>query len=219
MTIVRRFEPVIISTKEELLSALRAGDIKTSKYNLLNEDQKLFVEMIVFGGYSAIEAIKVIRPKAKSYKALANRWIALPNVAETLEELSKAKDRKFMAEVTNARDMALAKLQFIMSTTQDESLAAVCAKTILDKAEKAITSRETNDGVVEGIKFAIELAKEVNMNKNFNGDEPIIINSTPIEKNDDAVEAEYEEGPNGLPYTFSYESIDNYHAVDNEDEE
>lgn len=211
MAIVRRFEPVIISTKEELLTALRNGDIKTSKYNLLSEEQKLFVEMIVFGGYSAVEAIKVIRPKAKSYKALANRWIALPNVAETLEELSKAKDRKFMAEITNARDMALAKLQFIMSTTEDESLAAVCAKTILDKAEKAISSKETNDGVVEGIKFAIELAKEVNMNNNYNKNEPIILTADDTE----IVEAKIEEenippSQNGLSYTLNYQAVDNY---------
>lgn len=211
MAIVRRFEPVIISTKEELLTALRNGDIKTSKYNLLSEEQKLFVEMIVFGGYSAVEAIKVIRPKAKSYKALANRWIALPNVAETLEELSKAKDRKFMAEITNARDMALAKLQFIMSTTEDESLAAVCAKTILDKAEKAISSKETNDGVVEGIKFAIELAKEVNMNNNYNKNEPIILTADDAEIVEAKIEEEYiPPSQNGLSYTLNYQAVDNY---------
>lgn len=200
MAIVRRFEPVVLSTKQELLTALRVGDIKTSKYNTLPEDQKLFVEMIVFGGYKAEEAIKIIRPKAKSFRALANRWVALPNVADTLEELSKAKDRKFMAEISNARDMALAKLQFIMSTTQDESLAAVCAKTILDKAEKSVTTKDVNDSVVEGIKFAIELAKEVNNNNPKQ--EPIII-----------FDAEVEEpisNRNGMTYTLNYEQVDNY---------
>lgn len=210
MTTLRRFEPVVLSTKEELLTALREGDIKTAKYNLLTEEQKLFVEMIVFGGYSAPEAIKTIRPKAKNFKALANRWTALPSVADALEELSKSKDRKFMAEVTNARDIALAKLQFIMSTTEDESLAAVCAKTILDKAEKAISSKETNDGVVEGIKFAIELAKEVNMNNSYDGEEPVII----FEATDtNIVDADIEDvnpGNNGLTYALNYEAVDNY---------
>jgi len=210
MTTLRRFEPVVLSTKEELLTALREGDIKTSKYNLLTEEQKLFVEMIVFGGYSAPEAIKTIRPKAKNFKALANRWTALPSVADALEELSKSKDRKFMAEVTNARDIALAKLQFIMSTTEDESLAAVCAKTILDKAEKAISSKETNDGVVEGIKFAIELAKEVNMNKTYDGDEPIIIFEDTDSKVVDADIEDIKPGNNGLTYALNYEAVDNY---------
>lgn len=184
---MRNFEPVVLTTKEELLTALRDGDIKSSKYNALTEEHKLFVEMIVFGGYKGIDAVKVIRPLSRTPKALANRWIALPNVADTLEELTQAKDRKFMAEISNARDVALGKLQFIMSTTTDESLAAVCAKTILDKAEKAISSKEEKDTAVTGFKFAIELAKEININREYDAnapivDAPIIIDSKPIEK-------------------------------------
>lgn len=211
MCMKREFIPVVLSTKEELLTALRLGDIKTSKYNLLNEEEKLFVEMIVFGGFTAVEAMKSIRPKAKSYKAMANRWVALPSVADTLEELSKAKDRKFMAEISNVRDIALAKLQFIMSTTEDESLAAVCAKTILDKAEKAVTSKDANDNAIAGFSFALELAKEVNRTNEFNGDDVIII---PKEKIIDAKEDDPEDEPRvnkaGLPFTLNYEAIDNY---------
>lgn len=224
MGLVRKFEPMVITTKEELLLALKTGDIKTSKYNLLTEDQKLFVELIVFGGYTAQEAIKMVRPKAKSFKALANRWTALPNVAETLEELSQSKDRKFMAEISNARDMALSKLQFIMSTTKDDSLAAVCAKTILDKAEKAVASKDSESNVVEGIKFAIELAKEVNSATNYNKDAVIIIPEDPVIDADveDVVEEDRDlleevKGPSksdkGLSYTLNYESVDNYTKV------
>lgn len=209
MATLRKFEPVVLTTKEELLLALREGEIKSSKYNMLTEDQKLFVEMIVFGGYKADEAMKVIRPKAQSWKALANRWTALSSVAETLEELSKAKDRKFMAEVSNSRDMALSKLQFIMLNTEDESLAAVCAKTILDKAERAITSKESNDTAIEGFKFAIELAKEVNRTSaEFDGDETIVIPEAVIidsEEEDPVINKK-----TGLKFALSYEGVDNY---------
>lgn len=215
MATLRRFEPVVLTTKEELLVALRTGDIKTSKYNLLNEEQKLFVEMIVFGGYSAEEAIRVIRPKANSYKALANRWTALPSVADTLEELSMAKDRKFMAEVSNSRDIALSKLQFIMLNTEDESLAAVCAKTILDKAERAIATKENNDTAAAGFRFAIELAKEVNRSSAYDGDEPIIVDANPVIVVD-AVEPETQS--NGLKYALNYEAVDNYTEDYNEPE-
>ena len=57
----RTFTPDIISTKENLLTALRTGDIKSSKYNLLNEEEKLFVELIVFGDYNAEQAMMSIR--------------------------------------------------------------------------------------------------------------------------------------------------------------
>lgn len=210
----REFVPVVLSTKEELLQALQKGDIKSSKYNLLGEDHRLFVEMIVFGGYSAREAVKVIRPRAKSFKATAERWVALPNIAEALEELSRAKDKKFMAEISSARDMALAKLQFIMTTTEDPSLAAICAKTILDKAEKSLeNNKDKKADATETIKFALEFAKEVNSlsKKDLREDEPIIIYDTPIRTD-----------PNdkGLIYDMSYENVDNYYPkdIDNEEE-
>ena len=57
----RTFTPDIISTKENLLTALRTGDIKSSKYNLLNEEEKLFVELVVFGDYNAEQAMMSIR--------------------------------------------------------------------------------------------------------------------------------------------------------------
>ena len=210
----REFVPVVLTTKEELLQALKKGDIKSSKYNLLSEDHKLFVELIVFGGYSAREAVKVIRPKAKSFKGTAERWAALENVADALEELSRAKDKKFMAEISSARDMALQKLQFIMTTTEDASLAAVCAKTILDKAEKSIeNNRDKSATATETIKFALEFAKEVHSlsKEDVKEDEPIIIYEEPIRKDPD---------DKGLIYEMNYAGVDNYHAknIDNVDE-
>ena len=46
-----------------------------------------------------------------------------------------------MAEVTTSRDMALRKLMYIMNTTEDDGVAAACAKTILDKADNITTGK------------------------------------------------------------------------------
>ena len=110
---------------------------KVSKYNLLNEEEKLFVELVVFGDYSAEQAAMTIRGE-NYHKGQGNRMCARPNVADALEELSYKKNKKFMAEVTSSRDAALRKLMYIMNTTEDEGVAAACAKTILDKADKVI---------------------------------------------------------------------------------
>ena len=120
----RTFTPDIISTKENLLTALRTGDIKSSKYNLLNEEEKLFVELIVFGDYNAEQAMMSIRG-SNYHKGMGNRMCARPGVADALEELSYKKNKKFMAEVTTSRDMALRKLMYIMNTTEDEGVAVL----------------------------------------------------------------------------------------------
>lgn len=153
----RVFAPDIITTKENLLTALRNGDIKSSKYNLLNEEEKLFVELVVFGDYNAEQAMMSIRGSANYHKGMGNRMCARPNVADALEELSYKKNKKFMAEVTSSRDAALRKLMYIMNTTEDESVAAACAKTILDKAEKVTTEKEAQNAV-NAIQFNINLA-------------------------------------------------------------
>ena len=223
---LRKFTPMIIQTKEELMIAMKEGKLKTSKYNLLDDREKLFVELVCFGGYTGEQAIRVIVPGSKNPGAIANRLMSNPDVVETINELSVAKDRKFAAEVASARDMALEKLKFIMTTTSDQALAASCAKTILDKAEFYSKQTEAKDDEPVGaVRFNIRVD-----NVNVNGapspkkDEPVIIELTPQEINaavgHDVVNEDTGETiepvsreinpETGLPYTLKYEGINNY---------
>jgi hypothetical protein len=222
---LRKFVPMIIQTKEELITAMREGRIKSTKYNLLDDREKMFVELVCFGGYSGEQAVRAIVPGTKAPLAIANRIMSNPDVRETINELTVAKDRKFAAEIASAREMALDKLKFIMATTDDPALAASCAKTILDKAETYVKQNDKKeDEPVGGVRFNIKVD-----NVNVNGapspkkDEPVIIELTPDEINK-AVgkEVVLEDGevidPNpkevnpdtGLPYVLKYEGIDNY---------
>lgn len=207
----RTFAPDIITTKENLLTALRNGDIKSTKYNLLNEEEKLFVELVVFGDYNAEQAMMSIRG-SNYHKGMGNRMCARPNVSDALEELSYKKNKKFMAEISSSRDMALRKLMYIMNTTEDESVAAACAKTILDKSEKITTEKQAADAV-NAIQFNINLAPrpvDVN-NPKFDKDSPIIYD---VQDYDEVVSdvIPTKETPNesGLDFKLNYSSIDNY---------
>lgn len=208
----RIFSPDIITTKENLLTALRNGDIKTSKYNLLNEEEKLFVELVVFGDYSAEQAMMSIRGSANYHKGMGNRMCARPNVADALEELSYKKNKKFMAEVTSARDVALRKLMYIMNTTEDESVAAACAKTILDKSEKITTEKQAQDAV-NAIQFNINLApQQVDVsNPKVNLSSPIILDAKDYDEAVEEILPEKEASPSsGLQFKLNYQDIDNY---------
>ena len=116
---MRVLQPKVIETKQQLLQALKNGELQTSKYNLLNQNEKLFVELIAFGDYTGEQAIRVIDPMIRAPQAAANRLLANPNVAATLEELTVQRDKKFMAEVSTARDMALPIRWRIWSLTRD----------------------------------------------------------------------------------------------------
>ena len=205
----RTFTPEIISTKENLLTALRNGDIKTSKYNLLNEEEKLFVELIVFGDYNAEQAMMSLRGEGY-HRGMGSRMCARPNVAEALEELSFKKNKKFMAEISTSRDMALRKLMYIMNTTEDESVAAACAKTILDKAEKITSEKDARDAV-NAIQFNINLAPtNVDVSQpNVDLDAPIIKDTKEYNK---AIDATIDNRPkaSGLDFKLNYQNIDNY---------
>jgi hypothetical protein len=141
----RVFKPMILQTKQQLLTALKKGHIPTSKYNLLSREEKLFVEMVVFGGYTAEQAVKVIFPKVRSARAKARQLIAKKDIADTLEELSINQDKKFLAEASNYRDMALSKLKYIMQTTGDEAVAVVAAKAILEQTNKVYQEQFKKD--------------------------------------------------------------------------
>jgi hypothetical protein len=154
----RIFQPLVIQDKQEFLQLLKNGKLKYSKYNVLNDQQKLFVELVVFGGYSGEQAMKAIDPEIRNPKLLANRMASDPDVAATLEELSAQKDKKFMTELSEARELALSKLMFIMSTTKDEALAAAAAKTIIDASGKAVAmNAKKDDGQVGQVKFSIQV--------------------------------------------------------------
>lgn len=223
---LRKFSPMIIQTKQELLEAMKQGRIKSSKYNLLTDREKLFVELVCFGGYTGEQAVRAIVPGTKSPSAIANRIMSNPDVVETINELSVAKDRKFAAEISSARDMALEKLKFIMATTTDPALAASCAKIILDKSEFYSKQTEAKDDEPVGaVRFNIRVD-----NVNVNGasspkkEEPVIIELTPDEINKavghevineetgEAIEpVSTEINPEtGLPFVLKYEGINNY---------
>lgn len=209
--IKREFQPDIITTKENLLTALRNGDIKTSKYNLLNEEEKLFVELVVFGDYNAEQAMMSIRGD-DYHKGMGNRMCARPNVADALEELSYKKNKKFMAEISSSRDMALRKLMYIMNTTEDESIAAACAKTILDKADRITTEKEAKDAV-NAIQFNINLAPQpVDVeNPKVDLNSPIIMDVQDYdEKPKELFPKEEPINSSGLDFKLNYQDVNNY---------
>ena len=205
----RIFAPDIITTKENLLVALRNGDIKSSKYNLLNEEEKLFVELVVFGDYGAEQAMMSIRG-SDYHKGQGNRMCARPNVADALEELSYKKNKKFMAEISSSRDQALRKLMYIMNTTEDESVAAACAKTILDKSEKITTEKEASNAV-NAIQFNINLApRPVDIsNPKVDLDSPVIMDVVDYDEKVSQV-IQPEDKSSGLDFKLNYQSVDNY---------
>lgn len=228
---LRKFSPMVLQTKEELIQALDQGRLESSKYNLLNEREKRFVQLVCFAGYTAEQAIHVIIPGVKNTTLIANRLMSNKAVMDTIEELSVARDRKFAAEISSARDMALEKLKFILATTDDPALAASCAKIILDKSEFYTKQADKKDDEpVGGVKFSIRVD-----NVNVSGapspkeNEPVIIELTPQEINravgKDVVDedtgqvyegASAEINPEtGLPYVIKYEGIDNYNDNEN----
>ena len=241
----RALQPKILETKEELLIALKSGQLKTSKYNLLTPNEKLFVELIVFGGYTGEQAVKCISPTVRNAQAISNRMLSNPDVADTLEELSIQKDKKFMAEISSARDMALSKLKYIMSTTSDQSLAASCAKVILDKSEAIMKNHDKKEEQVGGVRFNIQVenvytggatpasAEPVIIPIDVEVEDQVIVEKKAIEKQLDSQIASKKAKLNnlskkvdppkvnpttGLPYVIAYEGVDNYTNVASEEE-
>lgn len=206
----RTFSPEIIETKEALLNALRQGDIKSSKYNTLNEEEKLFCELVVFGDYSAEQAMKQIRGN-EYHRGMGNRMCARAGVADALEELSYKRNKKFMAEITSARDMALRKAMYIMNTTEDESVALAASKLILDRSEKVTTEKEAAN-VINAIQFNIQAAPKTlddPSNPSIDRDAPIIIEDIDIEDNKQEILKEKTKST-GLDFVLDYGNINNY---------
>lgn len=242
----RVFQPTILQTKQELLLALKSGEIKSSKYNLLSDAEKTFVELMVFGDYTGDQAIRVMDPTQKHPGVVANKMLGNPDVADTIDELTVQKDKKFMSEVSSARDMALAKLKYIMTTTKDDTLAAATAKTIMDKAEKVLTKKEQDTGPGH-VQFNIQVENLYAQGDKRNDTDDIVI---PLEdadfeeiENEKAVKREEliqidkkidqrkkdlkdkrKENKSrpinpktGLPYTLTYEAVNLYEKEKEED--
>lgn len=234
----RVLKPIILETKQELLMALKSGGIKSSKYNLLNDDQKLFVELVCFAGYTPEEAIRAIVPGTKMAKALANRMALDPTVCETIDELTVAKNKKFRSMVTDARELALEKIKYIMMTTDDDALAASCAKIIMDKGEGAMRDSDNREEPVGAVKFQISVENVYAGGSHPKSDksEPVIIEidddqidsevaKLREEKEDLKREIENDKIKNkkameninpetGLPYVLKYEGVDYYNDND-----
>ena len=232
----RILQPKVIETKQQLLQALKNGELQTSKYNLLNQNEKLFVELIAFGDYTGEQAVRAIDPLIRAPQAAANRLLANPNVAATLEELTVQRDKKFMAEVSTARDMALSKLKYIMTTTNDDALAAACAKTILDKANDAMKNISKQEEPVGQVRFAIQVDNVYtgNVQNNYNKEEPVIITLEDQEEQqlqsersqlkEEISELKKKKVVNqtvnpatGLPYIISYEGVNAYEGEEDEE--
>lgn len=212
----RAFKPLVLETKQQLRNALKSGQLQCTKYNLLDDDEKLFVEMLVFGDYTGEQAMRCIKPTLRDARAAGNRMMANPNVADALQELSVQRDKKFMAELMGARDMAMNKLKYIMATSTDEAVVVTCAKIILERGEKIILDNTKKDlDRPTGIVFNIKVDNaSINPRKEADIIEGETIEVEVDEHNEEQPEhmaAQLSEvGPNGLPFTISYEGVDNY---------
>ena len=156
----RVFSPVILTTKEELMTALDEGKIKSAKYNLLSDEEKMFVQLLAFGGYTPSQAIRQIHPEFRDAWAAGKRWVARGVVAEALEELTFKRDKYWMNRVSSSADNALRTLDYIMATTKDEALKATVAKTIVELAHKNETLRQKKDDKIGGFRMVIHVPTE-----------------------------------------------------------
>lgn len=135
---ILQFNTQVLQTKEELMHALDEGKIKSTLYNTLDDDEKTFVKLVVFGGHPGYKAMKQINPKLSDHYAAAQRMSLRPQIIEVMEELAEKKNKYWTMQILNSRDTALRKLEYIMKTTEDESLAATCADRIIKHATDTI---------------------------------------------------------------------------------
>lgn len=190
----RVFQPEILQTKEELRIALRTGEIQSSKFHLLDEDEKLFIEMIVFGNYKPAQAIKAIKPEIINHGAAARRMSAKSNIAEVIEELTYKRDSLWLTRVTGARETALGVMEYVMKTTDDPALKVATAKEIIKASDAAIKNNKRPEETVQGITFNIEFAPNTSNpgRRDFNPDDVVII------------EGDAPDPSSGMPYTLGY---------------
>ena len=209
----REFNPLILETKQQLHEALKQGKLRVSKYNVLSDDEKLFVELIVFGEYTPEQAIKSVKPNIKSATAAANRMLADKNVLAALEELTTSRDKRFLADLSNARSMALQKLRYIMTTTDDEAISLSAAKIIMQSATKVLLEKADKKEGVDNVKFTIQVENMV-VNPRQEADEfdGGIVVDVPEEEKPEETEAlpEPDFTKEAPQFVLNYEGVDNY---------
>jgi len=157
------FNTQVLQTKEELMHALDEGKIKSSLYNALEDEEKMFVKLVVFAGYPGYKAMKEINPKLSDHYAAATRMSLRPQVIEVMEELTEKKNKYWTINIMNSRDIALRKLEYIMKTTQDEALAATCADRIIKHATESIKG-ERKEQDAPGFNMVITVAPTKSQN-------------------------------------------------------
>jgi len=154
------FNTQVLQTKEELMQALDDGKIKSTLYNALDDDEKMFVKLVVFAGYPGYKAIKEIHPSISDHYAAATRMSLRPQVIEVMDELTEKKNKYWTVSIMNSRDVALRKLEYIMKTTEDESLAAMCADRIIKHATESVKG-ERKEQDAPGFNMVITVAPSV----------------------------------------------------------
>lgn len=154
----KEFNPVVLQQKEELHQALQEGRIKSSKFNALNIDEKEFISLVVFSGYTPIQAIRTTQPQIKNPGPAAKRMAARPEVAAVLEELTYAKKAYWMAQLESERERSLQKMVHIRNTTDDESLAAAVSDKIWGRANEELIEKKPKDDGPSGFTFVINTA-------------------------------------------------------------
>jgi hypothetical protein len=161
----RTYSPELLKDKQDVLLKLKSGQISTSKFNVLNDQEKMFVEYFVFGDCSAEEAMRAViqhfypvPPPGFSPKKLAYQIMSDPKIMEVIDDLTISRDKAFMVEVNQSRDIALKTLMFIMQTTKDDNLKAAVATSILSKAEVLQKLRQVDKQPPSGVTIEIALA-------------------------------------------------------------
>jgi len=202
----RVFQPMILQTKQEIEKAIKSGKIKNTKYHLLDKEQKMFVELICFADYTPEQAMRVMKPRVGNARVAANRMLAVPEVTETINDLTVTKDKAFEAELSSSSQMALAKAKYIMTTTQDEAIALAAAKVILDLSKNTKKKNEKADVEVNNITYKIEVAtlhdKPVT---DFEPKDKVVIDVEPEATLDADINPD-----TGMPYVLHYEGVNLY---------
>ena len=193
----RVFAPTILKTKQEILDALKKGELKSSKYHALNEDQQLFVELVCFGNYSAGAAMKVIKPFLKDPYAAGFRMAHNEDIIDVMEELTYKRDKMWMARITGKRDMALEAMEYVMKTTDDDALKVATAKAIIEAADKSLKSNQRVDpdqitGITLDISFSGGGVKNDVIDGEFSEEDEVVM-----------VDKEKTEST-GMPYQLDY---------------
>ena len=154
----KEFNPVVLQQKQELHDALSEGKIKSSKFNTLDIYEKQFVQLVVFSGYTPIQAIRACMPHIKNPAPAARRMAARADVAEVLEELTYAKKAYWMSQLETERELSLKKMVHIRNTTDDEALAAAVSDKIWGRANEELIKKEKQEDAITGFTFVINTA-------------------------------------------------------------